>query len=76
MDTSNSPQPLATLWQLSWQQERLACVVYRTKGGLQLQVESPAAVMITERFHLQPRALARAQALREALKRRGWSEVV
>ena len=74
MDTSTTRRPLATLWQLSWQQERLACVVYRTTTGLQLQVESPGAVMITERFDLQPRALARAQALRQALKRRGWKD--
>jgi hypothetical protein len=30
--------------------------------------------VIAERFEIQPRALARAQALRNALKRRGWRE--
>jgi hypothetical protein len=40
-----------------------------------LRVESESAVMISERFDLRPRMLARAQALRQALKRRGWQEV-
>jgi hypothetical protein len=65
---------VATLWQLVWNDNQLWCVVNRTDRGFELAVESPTAVVITERFDLQPRALARAQALREALKRRGWSE--
>jgi hypothetical protein len=70
-------QPLATLWNLAWQGDRLTCVVYRGGDGrMQLCVESADAVVIDERFELQPRMLARARALREALKRRGWEEVV
>lgn len=32
------------------------------------------AVIVEEPFDLEPRAVARAHALREALKRRGWKE--
>jgi hypothetical protein len=72
MSALGEGQLLATLWSLSFNGDRLSCVVYRTDGGMLLRVESADAVMITERFELQPRMLARAQALREALKRRGW----
>ena len=66
---------VAVLWQLAWNENRLACAVYRDDSGLmQLRIESPSAVIVTERFELQPRALARAHALRESLKRRGWQE--
>jgi hypothetical protein len=65
---------VATLWTLVWNQDSLACVVYRTPDGFRLSVESRTAVIVTERFDLEPRALARAQALREALKRRAWRE--
>jgi hypothetical protein len=76
MSAPGGSQRLATLWSLSWNGDRLSCVVYRTDAGmLTLRVESPDAVMITERFELQPRMLARARALREALKRRGWEDV-
>jgi hypothetical protein len=51
----------------------LACCVYRDGIGLlQLRVESPTALIVCEPFELQPRAVARAHALRESLKRRGW----
>jgi len=65
---------LATLWHLAWDDARLACVIYRANGGMQLKIESAEAVVITEAFDLQPRALARANALRDALKRRGWRD--
>jgi hypothetical protein len=65
---------LATLWNLAWDDARLACVIYRAKGGMQLKIESAETVVITEAFDLQPRALARAHALRDALKRRGWRD--
>jgi uncharacterized protein involved in copper resistance len=66
---------VATLWNLAWKDDRLTCVVYRSGDGrMQLRVESDDAVVIDERFELQPRMLARAQALRAALKRRGWEE--
>ena len=67
-------KPVATLWQLAWDDDRLSCSVYRNRDGLQLRVESLTAVILSEPFELQPRSLARMQALRESLKRRGWRE--
>lgn len=67
-------QPIATLWTLTWDDDMVTCVVYRAPEGFQLSVESPVAVIVTERFNLEPRALSRAQALRESLTRRGWRE--
>jgi hypothetical protein len=76
MYVAGDSERLATLWNLTWNGDTLACVVYRSADGrMQLRVESDDAVVIDERFELQPRMLARAQALREALKRRGWEEV-
>ena len=66
--------PVATLWQLAWDTERLSCAVYRDGEQLELRVQSPHAVIVAEQFDLQPRALARAHALRDALKRRGWTD--
>jgi hypothetical protein len=74
MSATGEGRQLATLWSLSWNGDRLSCVVYRTHAGMLLRVESADAVMITERFELQPKMLARAQALRDALKRRGWQD--
>lgn len=65
---------VALLWQLAWNEDRLWCCVYRHQGLLHLTVESKMAVIVEEPFDLEPRALARAQALRAALKRRGWNE--
>jgi len=62
------------LWQLAWDENRLWCSVYLRRGKLELTVESTTATIVTEPFDLEPRAVARAQALREALKRRGWKE--
>jgi hypothetical protein len=39
-----------------------------------LRIESPDAVVMTERFDLQPRMLARVKMLRAALMRRGWED--
>ncbi len=66
---------VATLWQLAWNADRLECFVYRLGSRLYLTLESPTAVILSEEFDLQPRSLARARALRESLKRRGWHEV-
>ena len=66
--------PVATLWRLAWQDEQLSCDVYRQGAELQLRLQSLTAVILTEAFDLQPRAMARAHALRDALKRRGWIE--
>ena len=68
------PRPLATLWQLALDDERLICTVYRDRDGLQLRVESPTSIILAEPFDMQPRMLARTQALRESLKRRGWRD--
>jgi hypothetical protein len=71
---AGDPRQVATLWQLYLKNDRLACVVYREDAGLQLSVESPTAVIVCEPFDLQPRALARAKALRTSLLRRGWND--
>jgi hypothetical protein len=68
-------RPVATLWQLAWNDDRLFCTVYRDPRGLQLRVESASTVIVSERFELQPRMFARTQALRDSLKRRGWQDV-
>ena len=68
-------RPVATLWQLAWNEDRVFCTVYRCDAGLQLRVESPTSVIIAEPFDLQPRALARMRALRASLMRRGWQDV-
>jgi hypothetical protein len=75
MQSVSEVRPLATLWNLAWHSDRLRCAIYRTETGLELRVELAAAVVISEKFDLQPRALARAQALRDSLKRRGWRDV-
>ena len=72
----DTTRPLATLWQLALAEDRLFCTVYRQDDGLHLRVESASAVILSEPFELQPRVLARTQALRESLKRRGWRDVV
>lgn len=71
-DNAPGGQLIATLWSLSWKENLVVCRVYRTEDGFQLSVESPTAVIVRERFDLEPRALTRAQGLRDALKRRGW----
>jgi hypothetical protein len=70
-----SVERVATLWQLAWADARLACVIYRERSGFLLCIESATAVVITERFELQPRALARANGLRDGLRRRGWRDL-
>jgi len=65
---------VATLWDLMFNGNRVSCVVYQRAHGMELRVESPAGIILSEPFDMQPRALARTRALRESLKRRGWSE--
>ena len=74
MTNNADARPVATLWQLALNDDRLFCTVYRGDQGLQLRVESPTAVILSEAFDLQPRSFARTQALRASLKRRGWQE--
>ena len=71
---AGEPGRLATLWSLRWDNNRLTCVVSRTSDGLTLAIESADAVVLSERFDFQPRALAKARALKDALKRRGWRD--
>ena len=68
------PPRLATLWTLAWEQDWLRCVVYRTESGMRLAIETADAEVHSEGFDLQPRALARARALGNALRRRGWRD--
>ena len=67
---------ISTLWNLTFNEQQLRCVVYRGVDGLELRLESPTTVILSEPFDMEPRALARTRALRESLKRRGWQEVI
>ena len=73
--TLTSVGHISTLWNLTFNNQHLRCVVYRDVDGLELRLESPAGVILSEPFEMEPRALARTRALRESLKRRGWEEV-
>jgi hypothetical protein len=75
LTNNTDARPVATLWQLAWNDNRVFCTVYRGDEGFQLRVESPTSVILSEAFELQPRSFARAQALRASLKRRGWQEL-
>jgi hypothetical protein len=65
---------VVTLWHLAWNDDRVACVIYRNKEGLELRLESAKGVILSERFDMQPRAMARTKTLRKSLLRRGWRE--
>jgi hypothetical protein len=66
---------IATLWHLTWEDSRVSCVIYQSAEGMQLRLESPGGVIMSEPFDMQPRAFARTRTLRESLKRRGWQEI-
>lgn len=66
---------VTTLWRLAWNDDRLACVVYRSDSGMELHLESAAATIMNQPFDLEPRSVARSHALRDSLKRRGWRDV-
>ncbi len=66
--------PIATLWQLAWDDSRVTCAVYRREDGLQMRLELGDATILSEPFDLQPRMLARSRALRNSLVRRGWHD--
>jgi hypothetical protein len=68
-------RPVATLWQMGLNGARVRCTVHRDANGLQIRVESPTSVIVSEPFELQPRTFARSQALRDALRRRGWTDL-
>jgi len=65
---------VATLWRLTWKRTRVSCVVYQGVGGMQMRLESGKGILFAEPFEMQPRNFARTRALRESLKRRGWTE--
>jgi hypothetical protein len=65
---------VATLGKLIRDENRVRCVVYHGAAGMELRLESPHAVILSEPFDMQPRSLARVKALRDSLKRRGWRE--
>ena len=65
---------IAVLWNVELKDNRLSCRVYRRGAGLLLKIESPSAVIVSEPFDIQPRALARARALHASLTRRGWRD--
>jgi hypothetical protein len=68
--------PVATLWQLVWNEDLLSCAVYRAgKRGLEMRLEAGTRTLFCEPFELGPRMVARAQALRRSLMRRGWREL-
>lgn len=69
--TSN---PVATLWRLAWNDDRLSCAVYRRRDKLEMRLETGGRTILTEPFEIRPRMLARMQALRRSLKRRGWQD--
>jgi hypothetical protein len=66
---------VSTLWNLTFNEQQISCVVYRGVNGLELRLQSPTAVILSEPFEMEPRALAKTRALRESLKRRGWAEI-
>jgi hypothetical protein len=63
------------LWQMAFDDSRLSCAVYRGRTGLVMRLETPTHTVLSEPFEIRPRVLARAQALRRSLKRRGWRDV-
>jgi hypothetical protein len=68
--------PVATLWQLAWNGDRLSCAVYRSRRGdaLEMRLESQNKTILAEPFELRPRVIARMDALKRSLKRRGWRD--
>jgi hypothetical protein len=74
VSSAHGSRRIATLWQVVWNDLQLSCAVYRHGERLTLSVESEEGVIVSEPFDMQPRAFARAHALRDALVRRGWTE--
>ena len=66
---------VSTLWNLTFNEQQISCVVYRGVNGLELRLQSPTAVILSQPFEMEPRALAKTRALRDSLKRRGWEEI-
>jgi hypothetical protein len=60
------------LWDLAWNDERVSCAVYKAGRGLEMRLESGSKTIFIEPFQIQPRSLARVEALKRSLERRGW----
>lgn len=67
-------RPVATLWQLAFNDDHVSCAVYREGAGFELRLEAGPNTILSEPFDLRPRVMARAETLRRSLKRRGWKE--
>ena len=67
--------PVATLWQLAWNDDLLSCAVYRAGKGLEMRIQAGTRTLFSQPFELGPRMVGRAQALRLSLVRRGWREL-
>ncbi|MGH9348398.1 MAG: hypothetical protein ACRD26_14155 [Vicinamibacterales bacterium] len=67
---------MARLWDLAWNGDRLSCAVYRGRkgNGLEMRLESDNGTILAEPFEIRPRILARIDALKRSLKRRGWQD--
>jgi hypothetical protein len=65
---------VTTLWNLMFNGERVSCAVYHGTEGMELRLESPTGIILSEPFDMQPRSMSRAKALRASLERRGWTE--
>lgn len=74
MPRQRAPYRVARLWDLSWDGDRLSCTVYRAGRGLEMRLETGATTILVEPFVLRPRVLARMDALKRSLQRRGWRE--
>jgi hypothetical protein len=66
---------IATLWHLAWNNDRVRCAIYQSANGMQLRLESEAGTLISAPFEMQPKMFARTRALRDSLKRKGWTDV-
>jgi len=74
MPGQRKQRPVALLWNLAWNGDRLSCAVYRSRAGLEMRLESDTRIILAEPFELSPRMLARTNALKRSLKRRGWQD--
>lgn len=76
MRRRRASRPVARLWDLAWNGDRLSCTVYRAGEGkgLEMRLESDNGMILAEPFELRPRVLARMEALKRSLKRRGWQD--
>jgi hypothetical protein len=61
---------------MTYKDDRLSCAVYKAAVGLEMRLETGTGTILAEPFEMRPRMLARLQALRRSLRRRGWEDVV